>query len=192
MRGQSWLASVIFALIGFGGGYFAGARGPAGVSGGTPAPSSLGMPAACYFSPDGGCTDAIVAELSDARNSIDLEGYSFTSHAIGDALIAAQKRGVHVTVVLDAAQTSEYRKEAQYLVHHGVPVYLDAKHAIAHNKVVLIDARTLITGSFNFTKAAEDQNAENVLVLHDQPKLQSAYENNFQIHLSHSLPYDGT
>lgn len=192
MQSQSWIATLIFALIAFGGGYFAGVHGPTGAAGRSQSPLAPGAQAACYFSPNGGCTDAIVAELGRAAHSVELQGYSFTSRPIGDALIAAKKRGVNITVVLDAVQTSEFRNEARYIVHHGVPVYLDSRHGIAHNKVILIDDRTLITGSFNFTRAAEEENAENVLILRDQPRIQSAYENNFHAHLIHSQAYDGS
>lgn len=191
MQYQSWIATLIFVLIGFGGGYFAGSSGP-GRAPATPArdASALDSTASCYFSPRGGCTDAIVDELSRAAHTIELQGYSFTSRPIGSALVAAQRRGVHVTVVLDAAQTSDHRGEPQYIATHGVPVLLDARHAVAHNKVILIDGRVLITGSFNFTRAAEEDNAENLLILRDQPKLQSAYEDNFRKHLEHSERFD--
>ena len=89
-------------------------------------------------------------------------------------------------LVLDAALTSENRAEAQSLVRAGVPVYLDARHAAAHNKVILIDEQTLLVGSFDFTQAAEESNADNLLILRDQPQLQSAYEDDFRKHLSHS------
>jgi phosphatidylserine/phosphatidylglycerophosphate/cardiolipin synthase-like enzyme len=191
MQSQSLVATIVFAVIAFGGGYLAGSHGSAA---GTPSPVSgpaVDSQAQCFFSPGGGCTDAIVGELNVATHSIELQGYSFTSRAIGSALVAAQRRGVNVRLVLDAVATSENRKEADYCVHNGVPVFLDSRHGIAHNKVILIDERTLITGSFNFTRAAEEQNAENLLILHDQPKLQSAYEENFRVHLSHSEKYDG-
>jgi phosphatidylserine/phosphatidylglycerophosphate/cardiolipin synthase-like enzyme len=183
---------VVFVLIGFGGGYFAGAVGP----GRAPADRVAEAPAStasarCYFSPRGGCTDAIVDELNAAQHTIELQGFSFTSRPIGSALVAAARRGVHVTVVLDAVQTSEHRGEPQYISNHGVPVLVDSRHAMAHNKVILIDGRTLITGSFNFTRAAEEDNAENLLVLHDQPKLQSAYEDNFRRHLEHAERFEG-
>ena len=65
---------------------------------------------------------------------------------------------------------------------------IDAKHAIAHNKVMIIDGETVITGSFNFTKAAEENNAENLLVIHDR-KLASIYTKNWQEHERHSDVY---
>jgi len=72
-----------------------------------------------------------------------------------------------------------------------IPVFIDDKHAIAHNKIMIIDNRVVITGSFNFSTAAETKNAENLLVLEDMPDLIRAYRDNFQHHLRHSAPYRG-
>lgn len=191
MQNQSWMATVVFAVIAFGGGYFAGVHGPASGLGSQEASNILPSDTQCYFSPGGGCTDAIVAQIDAARHSIEFQGYTFTSRPIGTALVAAHRRGVDVKVILDAASTGDHRTEAVYIARAGIPVYLDAKHAIAHNKVILIDDQTLITGSFNFTRAAEDENAENVLILHNQPQIQSAYEENFRKHLGHSELFDG-
>ena len=191
MQTQSWLAAVVFALIGFGGGYVAGTRGPGlGTVSTTPGAGAMGNNSV-YFSPQGGCTDAVVAEINTAAHDVEMQGYSFTSRPIGSALVAARRRGVHVTLVLDATATSEHRAEAEYVIRGGVPVYLDARHAIAHNKVILIDGRTIITGSFNFPHAAEEENAENLVILRDQPKLEAAYEDNFRHHLEHSERFDG-
>ena len=188
MNSQSWAATLVVVLIAFGGGFIAGRQGPSEASArATPHPVS----AICRFSPKGGCTDAIVAAIDRAQHVVEMQGYSFTSRPIGSALVAAKRRGVKVTLVLDAAATSEHRGEADYVVRNGVPVFLDARHALAHNKVLLVDGRTLITGSFNFTRAAEEDNAENVLVLHDQPDLQDAYEDNFRQHLAHADKYAG-
>jgi len=67
---------------------------------------------------------------------------------------------------------------------------MDAKHAIAHNKIMIIDSATVITGSFNFTKAAQQSNAENLLVLRDAAAA-AKYEANWNIHVRHSEPYAG-
>jgi phosphatidylserine/phosphatidylglycerophosphate/cardiolipin synthase-like enzyme len=64
------------------------------------------------------------------------------------------------------------------------------QHAIAHNKVMIIDGETVITGSFNFTKAAEESNAENLLVIRDK-KLAERYIKNWQEHERHSEVYIG-
>ena len=69
-------------------------------------------------------------------------------------------------------------------------VKIDSEHAIAHNKVMVIDGETVITGSFNFTKAAEENNAENLLVIRDRT-LAERYTKNWQEHAQHSEVYVG-
>src|ERR1039457_7438909 len=120
-----------------------------------------------YFSPDGGCTEAVVRELGKAKSTVLVQAYSFTSAPIAKALVDAQKRGVKVQVILDKSQRTEKYSSADFLLHEGVPTFIDAKHAIAHNKIIIIDSHTILTGSFNFTKAAEENNAENLLVIND-------------------------
>ena len=145
---------------------------------------------AVYFSPDGGCTDAIVACLDKATNSVYVQAYSFTSAPIAKALVNAHKRGVKITVILDKSQRTEKYSEADFLVNSGIPTWIDNKHAIAHNKIMIIDGRTVITGSFNFTKAAEEKNAENLLVIHDRDLAQK-YIENWKEHAKHSEEYQG-
>ena len=130
-------------------------------------------------------------ELDAARQTILVQAYSFTSTPIAKALIEAHKRGVKITVILDKSNRKDNYSAADFVAHADIPCFIDAQHAIAHNKVMLIDGRTIITGSFNFTKAAESSNAENLLVIHDHPKLFAAYEANFKKHLGHSEAYAG-
>lgn len=156
----------------------------------TPAPASTPTGWQVFFSPRGGCTDAIVAELNRATNSVRVMAYSFTSAPIAAAVRDAHKRGVDVAVILDKSQRTEKYSEADFLAHAGIRTLIDAKHAIAHNKVMILDGATVITGSFNFTKAAEERNAENVLVIHD-PRLARQYLDNWQEHEIHSEPYAG-
>ena len=79
------------------------------------------------------------------------------------------------------------------IVHHTNTVFnvhIDTKHAIFHDKVMIIDSNTVITGSFNFTKAAETKNAENLLILRNNPKLASIYTREFVYNWQQSLPYN--
>jgi phosphatidylserine/phosphatidylglycerophosphate/cardiolipin synthase-like enzyme len=147
-------------------------------------------PISVYFSPNGGCTDAVVKELGAARTTILVQAYSFTSVPIAKALIDAHKRGVDVQVVLDKSQRTEKYSSADFLHNMGIGVRIDAKHAIAHNKVMVIDGQVIITGSFNFTKAAEENNAENLLVIRSAD-LAAKYAANWRGHESHSEPYEG-
>ena len=80
------------------------------------------------------------------------------------ALGRGQERSVDVVVILDKSQAEERYTAATYLTHHGVPVYIDRKHAIAHNKIMVIDGQEVIGGSFNYTEQAERENPENLTV----------------------------
>ena len=141
-----------------------------------------------FFSPKGGCTEAVVENVGKAKSNILVQAYSFTSAPIAKALVDAAKRGIKVQVILDKSQRTEKYSDADFLLHEGVPTFIDAKHAIAHNKIIIIDSHTILTGSFNFTKAAEENNAENLLVI-DDAALAKKYAENWQSHLAHSEPY---
>ena len=143
-----------------------------------------------YFFPHGGCTDAIIRELNKTKSTILVQAYSFTSAPIAKALLDSHKRGVEVEVILDKSQRTDQYSSTTFFFNAGIPVKIDSTHAIAHNKVMIIDGETVITGSFNFTKAAEESNAENLLVIRDM-KLASAYTKNWQEHERHSEDYAG-
>jgi len=143
-----------------------------------------------FFSPGGGCTEAVVRELDRAKETVEVQAYSFTSLPIARAMVNAHRRGVKVQVILDESQRRERYSSADFVAHAQIPTFIDARHAIAHNKVIIIDDQTVLTGSFNFTKAAEEQNAENLLVIHD-PQMAAKYAQNWKQHLQHSEPYAG-
>lgn len=145
-------------------------------------------PASIYFSPKGGAQDAIVNNIGQAKSSIHVQAYSFTSAPIAKALVEANNRGVKVETILDKSQRKATYTGATFLKNAGIPVYIDQAHAIAHNKVMVIDKSTVITGSFNFTKAAEEKNAENLLIIHDQG-LARLYLENWERHREHSEIY---
>jgi phosphatidylserine/phosphatidylglycerophosphate/cardiolipin synthase-like enzyme len=189
-----FLVALVMMAIAFAVGYMAGSGGVnlgPGTSGGSAA-SEDGI--TVNFSPHGGCTDRVVEEIGKAQVSVEMQAYSFTSQPIAQALVAAHHRGVKVTVVLDdkANDDPKEHSEAPEIASDKIPTYLDAKHSIAHNKIILIDGRTIITGSFNFTKQAERNNAENLLVIDGRPKLFAAYEANFREHLGHSMPFSAS
>jgi len=76
----------------------------------------------------------------------------------------ANRRGVHVRAILDENQ--EPGRYATYPLNHaGVPVEIDDKPAIAHNKEMVFDDQALFTGSFNFNKSARECNAENRMLV---------------------------
>jgi phosphatidylserine/phosphatidylglycerophosphate/cardiolipin synthase-like enzyme len=142
-----------------------------------------------YFSPNGGGTEAVIQELNRAKTTVLFQAYSFTYAPIAKALVDAHKRGVDLQVFLDKSQRTERYSSASFLANEGIPTFIDAAHKIAHNKFMIIDGMTLITGSFNFTKSAEEGNAENLLVISNAPDLVQRYAANWKEHLGHSQTY---
>lgn len=143
-----------------------------------------------YFSPEGECTNSIFPELGKAKSKILVQAYSFTSKEIAKALVDAHKRGVKIEIILDKSNKSGKYSAADFTAHAGIPTFIDAAHAIAHNKIIVIDNEMVITGSFNFTKAAEEKNAENLLIIKSKD-LVKVYIENWNRHKSHSEEYEG-
>lgn len=141
-----------------------------------------------YFSPHGGATAAIVHAIEQESHQIHVAAYSFTSAPIAQALIAAHRRGVPIHVILDSSQLTEQYTSATFLAHAGIPVLIDAAHAIAHSKYIILGHDRIITGSFNFTRAAEEKNSENLLVIQNEP-LATQYLMNWQQHAKHATAY---
>ncbi len=142
-----------------------------------------------YFSPKGGCTEAVVRELRAGKQTVLVQAYSFTSAPIAKALVDAHKRGVKVQVILDKSQRTDKYSSATFLHNAGIPTSIDAAHAIAHDKVMVIDGAVVITGSFNFTKAASERNGENLLIVRDR-QLAAKYAANWEAHFKHSERYE--
>jgi phosphatidylserine/phosphatidylglycerophosphate/cardiolipin synthase-like enzyme len=145
----------------------------------TSSPSFTPETVTVCFTPGGNCTEQIVKALGEAKSSILVQAYSFTSAPIAKALLEAHKRGVQVQVILDKSQRTEKYSSADLLANQGVPTMIDANHAISHNKVIII-----------FTKAAQEKNAENVLIIRDKA-LAAQYTQNWEAHRQHSQPYVG-
>lgn len=157
------------------------------MSGQAPQPAPMAPCAvAVYFSPRGGAQTAILHEIDCATSEIKVQAYSFTSRPIADALIAAKLRGVHVEVCADDSNKNPDTSIADELVSSGIAVFLDGKHAISHSKVIVIDKRLTITGSFNWSQAAEKSNLENLLVI-GSPGIAKKYLDNFTAHKSHCV-----
>jgi len=147
-------------------------------------------PAQVLFSPHGGCTESIVEALSKAKSEVLVQAYSFTSKPIAKALVDAHRRGIHVEIILDKSNRSRNYNAGDFMAHAGIPTYIDSAHVMAHNKIIVIDNEVVITGSFNFTRAAEEHNAENLLIIRSR-ELAKNYSENWQKHRGHSEVYRG-
>lgn len=119
------------------------------------------------FTPNESCLPKVLKAIDNAKSSILLLGYSFTSKPITDSLIKAKKRGVQVRMIFDHSQKSQKHSMAviQALIKEKIGIRFDHSVKIAHNKIVVIDNQQILTGSYNWTHAAEFKNAENLVFI---------------------------
>lgn len=146
------------------------------------------------FPPHDSADRMIIEAIDGAREQILVQAFSFTHRRIADALVRARNRGVDVRLIADYEQTRQIEHNlVRDVARAGVPVLIDSQHASAHSKIMVIDGArancAVITGSFNFTFAAQHRNAENALILRGNPQLCLAYRRNWDEHRVHSLPY---
>lgn len=155
-----------------------------------PAPFASGSSYTLCFVPDGpSCQDMIVDAISKTRHKLLIQAYSFTNAVIAEAVADAHRRGVDVRVIVDKSQASERYTSATFLKHAGIPVVVDTKPAIAHNKVMVFDDQAVFTGSFNFTKAAQQRNAENGMLIRGDSTIVRAYTDNWNTRFRQSSEY---
>lgn len=131
------------------------------------------------FTPYQNCTHQLVQHINKAKQSIYMQGYSFTSGPIGRALVRAHKRGVNVQAILDKSNFDcSHFSYVSYLIRNHIPVWNDYAPNIAHNKVMIFDKSIVETGSFNFTKSAQYYNTENVMFINSKA-IAKQYVNNW-------------
>jgi phosphatidylserine/phosphatidylglycerophosphate/cardiolipin synthase-like enzyme len=141
-----------------------------------------------YFSPGGGATEAVTGEISQAKSEVLVLAYSLSSQPIVKALLEAHRRGLAVKIILDKSERGEGLTPAVLLANAGASVLLDGRHGLAHSSCLIIDGQTVITGSFNYTKASEESNAEDLLIIRT-PRLAKVYRDVWEKHRAHSETY---
>ena len=147
------------------------------------------------FTPGDNIAAVITQAIRGAKQNVRVQAYIFTNKAIARALQETSRRGIEVTLLADREQ---FERGGGFLLRDlkqaGVNVMLDGEHASAHNKVMLIDAEganpVVITGSFNFTQAAQKYNAENVVLIYDERTVAKAYQENWQRHWQHGIHFE--
>jgi phosphatidylserine/phosphatidylglycerophosphate/cardiolipin synthase-like enzyme len=132
-----------------------------------------------YFSPRERISTRVVDWIDRARVRVDVLAFSFTDNDVGDALIARQQAAVPVRVVFETRNAEGVGSEYGRLRRYGLDVLEDGNCYTMHHKVIIIDERVVITGSYNFTGRAEDVNDENLIII-DSPQIAQAYMAEFE------------
>lgn len=146
------------------------------------------------FTPWDDAEGALLREIDTARQNIRVQAFLIASRNIARALIAAHERGVAVRVLADREMVARGENSRVPDLHSsGIDVRLETRYTSAHNKILLIDVEgdhpVIITGSYNFTFSAQARNAENLLILRDNPALARAYLANWRRHRDDAKPF---
>ena len=148
------------------------------------------------FSPEDNIQKTLVNTINNAQRNILVQAYLFTDERVGNALIAAHKRGVNVEILLDSEMALAGKNIlTMQLFEAGIPIRLETQYENAHNKIMIFDHDTakavVVTGSYNFTYSAQKRNAENVVVIRNAPAIVARYVNNWRKHAEQAIPYAG-
>ena len=148
------------------------------------------------FSPEDNIQKTLVNTINNAQRNILVQAYLFTDERIGNALIAAHKRGVNVEILLDSEMALAGKNIlTMQLFEAGIPIRLETQYENAHNKIMIFDHDTakavVVTGSYNFTYSAQKRNAENVVVIRNAPAIVARYVNNWRKYAEQAIPYAG-
>ncbi len=142
-----------------------------------------------HFSPKGGCVDAIVQQLSRAKKEVLILARSFACETLAKALLDVKMRGVRVTVVLDRQNEKDPTSDLHRFSEQGLAPSLDTHFTCCHDNLILIDSRVVITGSFDFTRQAEEENSDSLLIVTGHAALIQEYRKHFQEVKAHAQEY---
>ncbi|MGV8169242.1 MAG: phospholipase D-like domain-containing protein [Candidatus Nanoarchaeia archaeon] len=131
-----------------------------------------------YFCPQDGCQREILSELNAANTSVYFMTFTFTDKDIANVLVNKKVDGLEVRGVIESYQGRTYWVYPQ-LTEANIPIVLDEEKSLQHNKVFIIDNKTVITGSFNPTKSADTKNDENIIIIR-QPDIVQQYVEEFE------------
>jgi len=121
-----------------------------------------------YFSPEGPCQKQVCSEIRSAIRSIDVMMYYFTNPSICEALADAQKKKVDIRIILDSSQKDLRYSSWKHLRSLDIPIHFYNGEGLLHHKVAIIDGETVLTGSYNWTQAAQKRNQENLIIIKDE------------------------
>ena len=151
--------------------------------------SAAEMAVQACFSPQGKCSTHILREIDQAKKELLVAVYAFTNDDLANALVQAKKRGLVVQIVVDRefdagnekskGKFLEAEKIALRRVSGGRTKNQDRDSGLMHQKFAVIDRRIVLTGSYNWTHAADKLNDENLLLFRDAGPLAEEYRKAF-------------
>ncbi|HMV01650.1 MAG TPA: phospholipase D-like domain-containing protein [Chitinophagales bacterium] len=135
-----------------------------------------------YFSPNGGCEEHVVELINKTQKSLDVAIYAINNQQIIAAIEGAYKRGVKIRILVDRVQAFSNKEKILELKSYGLDIRIHSKNKIQHNKFAVSDGMRMTTGSFNWTKPAQESNEENCLFIDDSQVIEQ-YKSRFSDYL---------
>jgi phosphatidylserine/phosphatidylglycerophosphate/cardiolipin synthase-like enzyme len=135
--------------------------------------------AEAWFSPGDVCVRRIAALIDGAKKSIDVCVYTITDDRLSQPIVAAHAHGVRVRILTDNEKAADIGSDIPSFEQAGIAVRVDDSEDHMHHKFAVVDGRTLITGSYNWTRSASDRNRENIVITED-PRLLEAFRGEFE------------
>lgn len=139
-----------------------------------------GMQVFTYFSPGSDTISPLLREINSAEKSIHFMVFAFTHDTLGNAMRDKFAAGIEVQGVFEKRQTDNPYSEYKAMKKAGLSVVLDKNRGTMHHKVIVVDEETVITGSYNFSKNAEKNNSENLLIIKGNREIAAAYLAEFE------------
>ena len=131
------------------------------------------------FSPKSETIPPLIDEIRSAKKSISFMAFSYTHDELGEAMMDMYESGITVRGVFDEKQISRHSKYAK-MAEIGMQVKIDESPGTMHHKVIIIDEQTVITGSYNFSRNAETNNSENLLIIRNNSEIGKIYMEEFK------------
>ncbi len=129
--------------------------------------SPSGHPPEAYFSPHDKVALRIAHALDATKESADLAVFTITDDRISKPLLMAHERGVKLRILSDNDKANDFGSDIERFARAGIPVRIDRTPVHMHHKFAIFDGRLLLTGSYNWTRSANDENAENIVLTYD-------------------------
>ena len=141
----------------------------------TPTVSSTGA----FFSPGDACRNVIMSQIDKATSQLNICVFTISDDTITNSLLSAHQKGVTIKIITDNDKSLDEGSDIEQLAKAGISVKMDNTPNHMHHKFMLADKRSLITGSYNWTRSAARYNHENILLTQD-PAVIKSYTNEFE------------
>jgi len=119
------------------------------------------------FSPDDDCSGAIIKLINNALENINICVFTITDNNISRAIKKAKERGVKIKIITDNDKADDKGSDIYYLAKEGIDIIVDIENQWMHHKFAIFDKKTVLSGSYNWTRSAGRQN-ENIIIINDK------------------------